>query len=165
MLQFRPPGGGPFYSPERDIAYCGLNYIAYALADLEENIKKKSDWIRYFVKELYDNNYSAFEQEMQEAIALFRQSLFLSAKRDEDLTANSEEIILQIPLRARAIIMLSVCSVFLGGTITGWRDVHTVEEREKLTPKAFYEEAIHAAGLFMKRRRKSRIRRFFEKLM
>ena len=124
-----------YYSPGRDVAYCGLPAIYNMLTTVSEWMK--SGPTGQLAK--YMENNGVTTEQVLEAVELFGNSLLEEIKsgREAMLEFNS---FTALPLEVKYILYSALGQIFIGMTLKGYKDVISEEQAKCLNYQTFLRD-------------------------
>lgn len=130
-----------FYSPGRDIAYCGPVNINYALDYLRHVLETEPVWLQEY--------FAAFKIEKNDFISSV--NMFISSLESELRGESNEKPAeyFKAPASHKILILAAVAQIFIGETIKGRRDVLSEDAVKELDPEVFYEKCLPITRRFM----------------
>lgn len=135
MLQFRPADSphSVFYSPGRDLAYVGFDFINMGLDLLEKDLATSPQWL----KEYLDKN-GITEEQVRDGIKAFETSIYeLCIEK-----GTVEHSFIPISKPVQLLVLYFIAKVFIGASIDGWKDVTSGEAVYALTPEEFLSKTF-----------------------
>jgi len=129
-----------FYSPGRDLAYCGPININYALDYLQHLLETEPIWLQEY--------FTALNIDKDEFIGTV--NMFI-ASLEQELRGESVQStpFFSAPPGHKILILAAVAQIFIGETIKGRRDVLSENAVKELDPEVFYKKCLPIVRRFM----------------